>query len=162
DARFASKMARDFGFPHTAIEPTSDEEYASDDRTRRVLVDAETREHSWAVRVMRWLPTRPCALFDGIAGDILSDPFGWSGHTGLSVEARSTEDELDAIAAHGVTNEFDSVLSATEWPSVADIRAEVKAYLRTFLPRNNIAEIGFLLLRQRRVIAPWSQQLTPP
>jgi hypothetical protein len=162
DARFASAMARDFRFPHVVIEPANGEEYASDDRSRRVLVDAETREHSWAIRVMRSLPANPCFLFDGIAGDILGDPVGWSVHTGLSVETRSSEAELDAMAAHAITNHYDSMLSSNQWPSVFDLREEVKAYLRTFLPRNNIAEIAFLLLRQRRVIAPWSQQLAPP
>jgi hypothetical protein len=78
------------------------------------------------------------------------------------VETRSSEAELDAMAAHAITNHYDSMLSSNQWPSVFDLREEVKAYLRTFLPRNNIAEIAFLLLRQRRVIAPWSQQLAPP
>jgi hypothetical protein len=162
DARFASEMARDFGFPHAVVEPPNDKQYAADDQNRRILVDAETREHSWAVSVMRWLPDKPCMLFDGIGGDILGDPVGWSVHTGLSVESRSEERELDAIATHSVTNDYDSFLSSSDWPSAADLRDEVKAYLRNFLPRSNISEIAFLLLRQRRVIAPWSQQLAPP
>ena len=128
---------------------------------RRILVDSETREHSWAIPVMRWLPT-PCFIFDGIAGDILGDPVGWTIHTGLSVEARSAEDELEAIVTSGITDHYDSVLSSEQWPSVSDLREDVKTYLRAFLPRSNISEIAFLLLRQRRVIAPWSQQLAPP
>jgi hypothetical protein len=162
DARFASEMARDFGFPHVVVEPANGERYAEDDRSRRILVDSETREHSWAIPVMRWLPGRPCFIFDGIAGDILGDPVGWTMHTGLSVEARSPEDELEAIVTSGITDEYDSVLSPDQWPSTSDLREDVKTYLRAFLPRSNISEIAFLLLRQRRVIAPWSQQLAPP
>ena len=162
DARFASEMARDFGFPHVVIEPATGEQYAADDRSRRILVDSETREHSWAIPVMRWLPAEPCFVFDGIAGDILGDPVGWSIHTGLSVAARSAEDELESIVTFGITNDYDLVLNAEQWPSAADLREQVKAYLRTFLPRSNISELAFLLLRQRRVIAPWSQQLAPP
>jgi len=162
DGRFASEMARDFGFPHVVLEPALGKQYAADDRSRRVLVDTETREHAWAIRLMQTLPARPSFLFDGIAGDILGDPVGWRVHTGLSVEARSSEGELDAIATHGITNDFDLVLRSDEWPSASDLREDVKAYLRKFLPRSNIAEIAFLLLRQRRVIAPWSQQLAPP
>ena len=162
DGRFASEMARDLGFPHVVLERARGKQYVADDRARRIRVDTETREHSWAIRLMEALPARPTFLFDGIAGDILGDPVGWRAHTGLSVESRSPEGELDAIATHGITDDFDSVLHADRWPSASDLREDVKAYLRKFLPRSNIGEIAFLLLRQRRVIAPWSQQLTPP
>ena len=162
DARFAGEMARDFAFPHATLDSTNLEQYAVDDRIRRSLVDAETREHSWAIQLMQWLPAKPGFLFDGVAGDILGDPVGWSAHTGLAVESRSFEDELDAIALHSITRDHDSVLSSDQWPSAADLRQDVKAYLRQFLPRDNIGEIAFLLLRQRRVIAPWTQQLAPP
>jgi hypothetical protein len=162
DARFASEMARDFGFAHEIVEAESNEQYVSDDMVRRRLVDAETRDHSWAVRVMKALPARPSLFFDGIAGDILGDPVGWSMHVGLKVDARSEDAEVDAIANHSIGNAFDSVLRPSLWPSVEDLRQEVKAYLGSFVPRNNVGELAFLLLRQRRAISLWSQQLLPP
>ena len=57
---------------------------------------------------------------------------------------------------------FDSVLRSKVWPSVEEVRQEVKAYLGSFVPRDNVGELAFLLLRQRRAISPWSQQLLPP
>ena len=162
DARFASEMARDFGFAHEIVEARSSEQYVSDDAARRRLVDAETRDHSWAVRVMKALPARPSLFLDGIAGDILGDPVGWSMHVGLKVDARSENAELAAIATHSISETFDSVLRPRLWPSVEEVRQEVKAYLGSFVPRDNVGELAFLLLRQRRAIAPWSQQLSPP
>jgi hypothetical protein len=162
DARFASEMSRDFGFAHQIVEPGSYQQYVGDDVARRVLVDAETREHSWAMSVMKALPARPNVFFDGIGGDILGDPVGWSVHVGLAIEDRSPDLEVDAIAGHSIRDTFDSILSPRIWPSVEDLRETVKSYVRPFLPRQNLSELAFLLLRQRRAIAPWSQQLVPP
>ena len=162
DARFANEMARDFGFAHEIVEAGSNEQYVADDVARRRLVDAETRDHSWAIQVMKALPAQPCLFFDGIAGDILGDPVGWSMHVGLEVDARSEDAELDAIATHSISSTFDSVLRPGLWPSVEELRHDVKAYLGSFVPRANVGELAFLLLRQRRAISPWSQQLLPP
>jgi hypothetical protein len=161
DARFASEMARDFGFAHAVVAPTSDEQYVSDDRIRRLLVDAETREHTWAVRIMQALPRRPSVFLDGIGGDILGDPVGWSAHAGLSVATRSPDEDLEEIASRTITGGFDSIFHPKRWPAAADLRVELKAYLRPYCPRDNLAELAFLLLRQRRTIAVWSQQLLP-
>lgn len=162
DARFASEMSRDFGFSHQIVEAGSYQQYVAADVARRVLVDAETREHSWAMSVMKALPAGPNVFFDGIGGDILGDPVGWSVHVGLAIEDRSPELELDAIAGHSIRDTFDSILNPGIWPSVDDLREAVKSYVRPFLPRQNLSELAFLLLRQRRAIAPWSQQLLPP
>jgi hypothetical protein len=162
DARFASEMARDFGFAHQIVEPDSYQQYVSDDVARRVLVDGETREHSWAMSVMKALPPRPNVFFDGIGGDILGDPVGWSVHVGLAIEDRSPDLEADAIASHSIRGTFDSILNPEVWPSVEELRETVKSYVKPFLPRQNLSELAFLLLRQRRAIAPWSQQLLPP
>jgi hypothetical protein len=163
DARFALEMARDFGFAHRIVGAASYEQFVSDDLVRRVLVDAETRDHSWAVRVMKVLPERPSLFFDGIAGDILGDPVGWSVHVGLEVSAdQSADAEVDAIATHSIRGTFDSLLRQELWPSVEELRKEVKDYVGSFLPRHNLSELAFLLLRQRRAISPWSQQLLPP
>jgi hypothetical protein len=162
DARFAIEMARDVGFAHTVVEAETSAQYVADDRTRRVLVDAETREHTWALRIMRALPDRPSLFFDGIGGDILGDPVGWTVHVGLGVGARSPDDDIAEIATRSITDGFDPILLPGEWPSAEQLREALAAYLRPFLPRANLAELAFLLLRQRRTIALWSQQLVPP
>jgi len=162
DGRFASAMARDFGFPHTVVEPGGLEQYAVDDNTRRLLVDGETREHSWVPRMMQALPARPSLFFDGIAGDILGNPVGWQVLTGLAVQSRSPEQELEAIATHAVAPGFDSIFSRDWWPSETELRATLRECLRIWLPRENLGELAFLLLRQRRSTSLWSQQLLPP
>jgi hypothetical protein len=161
DARFAHEMAREFGFSHAIVEPDSPEQYASDDCARRILVDAETVEHTWALRVMQALPRRPSLFFDGIAGDILGNPVGWSVHFGLAEGNRAPAAEIDGIADHCITNTIDSILRRGPWPEASEVREDLKAYLRPLLPRQNITEIAFLLFRQRRAVALWSQQLLP-
>jgi hypothetical protein len=162
DARFASTMANDFQFPHRVVESDSLDEYLADDRIRRALTDGETYDHTWALRVMAALPRQSSLLFDGVGGDILGDPVGWKVHLGLEVTPESAEKDLAAIIAHALPHTFDSLLSHEQWPETDDLRSELTNYLRTYLPRRNISEIAFLLLRQRRAIALWSQQLLPP
>jgi hypothetical protein len=162
DARYAAAMARDLHFPHRVVEAESLEQFVNDDLARRILVDAQTGEHTWAMRVMATLPARPLLLFDGIGGDILGDPVGWRVHAGLAVDSRPGADDLEVIASHAITDVVDHVLNPRRWPEAAELRADLTSYLRPLLPRENLAEVSFLLLRQRRAIASWSQQLTPP
>jgi hypothetical protein len=162
DGRFASEMARAFGFRHTVVEPGGVDQYVADDLVRRLLVDSETREHSWVPQLMHALPAQPTLFFDGIAGDVLGNPVGWQVLTGLAVASRSPDHELEAIVAHAINPGFDSILSRGRWPSESDLRATLRAYLRTWLPRENLGELAFLLLRQRRSISLWSQQFLPP
>src|SRR5215470_15405175 len=109
DGRFASEMARAFGFHHSVVEPGGVDQYVADDRVRRLLVDSETREHSWVPRLMQALPNQPSLFFDGIAGDILGNPVGWQVLTGLAIESRSPEHELEAIVAHAISPGFDAI-----------------------------------------------------
>jgi hypothetical protein len=162
DARFAGQMAGAFGFAHTIVEPRDGEQYVADDRARRLLVDAETSEHTWALRVMHALPRRPSLVFDGIAGDILGDPVGWSVLVGLAVQARTPQEELESIPEYAVTGVFDTVLRREHWPEAAAVRESLRDYLRPFGARQNLGELAFLLLRQRRTIGLWSQQVLPP
>lgn len=161
DATFAGAIAYDLGFPHRIVQFESLDQYVMDDEARRMLVDGETHEHTWALRVMAALPEEPSLVFDGIGGDVLGCPVGWSVHIGLSL-ANQSVDEVSDIAQHGITHIFDSVLHKTHWPDTEALREELKGYLRPFCPRPNISELAFLLLRQRRGIALWSQQLLPP
>ena len=160
DARFASLMARDFGFPHVVVD-ASDAQYLNDDISRRALLDAESGQHSWSMRVHHALPG--CgAFFDGIAGDILGDPVGWSKLVGLPVGHRAAEDEIESIVAHAIRSDLDGVLAPAAWPALEELREDLRRYLRGLHPRANLGELAFLLLRQRRDTALWSQQLAPP
>jgi len=104
-----------------------------------------------------------CDVFlDGIAGDILGDPVGWLKLTGLAIDERDPDSEIENIARHAIRSDFDSVLAPRAWPSAEDLRADLHAYLRGLRQRANLGELAFLLLRQRRAIALWSQQLPPP
>jgi hypothetical protein len=111
---------------------------------------------------MKSLPPQPAIFLDGIGGDILGDPVGWTVHAGLAVERRSQEQELQEVADRSITSMLDPTLSRAKWPGTSELREDLKTYLRGFLPRENIGEVAFLLLRQRRAIAVWSQQLLPP
>ena len=161
DARFASQMAQDFGFSHLVVD-AADAEYVRDDVARRTLVDAETREHTWSMRVHSALSGGCDVFLDGIAGDILGDPVGWLKLTGLAIDERDPDSEIENIARHAIRSDFDSVLAPRAWPSAEDLRADLHAYLRGLRQRANLGELAFLLLRQRRAIALWSQQLPPP
>ena len=162
DATFARAMAEKFGFRHTIVEAQKIEEYVSDDHARCLLVGGETGEHTWAIRLMAALPNKPSMLFDGIGGDILGDPVGWNVHIGLQVTPSSPEEDIESIAQASMTNILDSTLRRNHWPAIEDLREDLTSYLRQYIPRRNIAELAFLLLRQRRTIALWSQQLLPP
>jgi hypothetical protein len=161
DAHFASLMACELGFPHVVVD-ASDAQYLSDDISRRTLVDAESGQHSWSMRVHYALGGKCEAFFDGIAGDILGDPVGWSKLVGLPVSSRAAEEEIESIAVHAVRSHFDDVLDPAAWPAVEGVREDLRAYLRSLQPRANLGELAFLLLRQRRDTALWSQQLPPP
>lgn len=162
DARFATEMAHDFGFPHKVVEPSALQQFLQDDRARRLLVDSHTIDHTWAVGLMRALPTEPGVMLDGVAGDVLGDPVGWLAHARVSIEGRTSDEDVEVIASSAISDVFDDVLNLEGWPPPGDVRADLAGYLRQFAPRENLAELTFLLLRQRRAIALWSQQLLPP
>lgn len=157
DAPFASAMARDFGFPHRVVEPAGMEQYGRDDARRRAQTDAETQMHTWAVRLYDALPPQPSLLFDGILGDILGNP-GFR----LPQLYRSPAEDIEVIAHECVGGELERVLRPGEWPTAEAVRDDLRATLRPFLDRGNLAELAFILLRQRRMTALWSQQLLPP
>ena len=59
DAPFASAMSKDFGFRHSIIERGSISDIVAADIARRLLTDAETASHSWAVSLGQALPDKP-------------------------------------------------------------------------------------------------------
>ncbi len=161
DARFASAMARDFNFDHAVVEAAEDR-YLADDLMRRTLLDGESVEHTWAIRVLHGAPTQYRAILDGIAGDVLGDPVGWTEQLGVSAPGTLTHGEMDEVASHAIGTEFDSVLPEGAWHSAEQVREDLRNYLSRFTDRPNAGELSFLLLRQRRAVALWSQHLPPP
>lgn len=157
DGPYASQIAAAYGFPHEVVEPAEGRLFTSDDRVRRVLVDAETTNHTWVVRLFNALPHEPTLVFDGILGDILGQP-GFR----LPGLYRSPESDLQMILEHCVQGAFDPELRSACWPSVAEVRADMRAYLSQFLGKSNLAELAFILMRQRRSTALWAQQLLGP
>jgi len=157
DANFAALMAEHFGFHHEVIAPPSPREFALDDLRRRILTDGESRMHSWALPLMARLPASPALLFDGVLGDILGNPgFRMPGMY------RSNEADRDIIIDAMMSNAYDRWLNWNLWPGTGELRQELRDFIDRFLDRPNMAEFIFILLRQRRMISPWSQQLVAP
>jgi len=157
DAPYAAEMARDFGFAHRIVEPAPPAQFAEDDARRTACVDAETMMHTWALRLFDALPSEPCLLYDGILGDILGNP-------GFRVPDlyRSPEEDIQIILRECFGTRFKGHLDSDVWPTQEALREDVRGYLRQWLPRPNLAEFAFILLRQRRMTALWTQQLLPP
>lgn len=160
DARFASVMAKDLGFAHTVVDANGPT-YMADDRTRRVLLDGEAMEHTWSLRLFRGSPSPYGSLLDGIAGDVLGDPVGWTEQLGIPW-GEEIRDEASVIAEHAIRPAFNSIFRESEWPSMHEVRDDIRGYLAALTHRRNMSELSFLLLRQRRVVGLASQQLTPP
>lgn len=157
DARYATEMARDLGLRHRVVEPAPADQFAQDDLTRQVLTDAETGMHSWVPRLMAALPAAPTMLLDGIAGDILGNP-------GFRIPGlyQSRERDIGIILEASLPGAYQRVLARVAWPDAASVREDLRSYLLSLPQEVNLAEFAFILLRQRRATAPWSQQLLPP
>jgi hypothetical protein len=157
DARYAAEMARDLGFPHTIVEPSSPARYVERDVARRLLLDCETFSHTWALDINEALPAEPAVIYDGLAGDALGDP-GFR----LPGLYRSPRGDIDVIVADCVRNAFRRVLDPAQWPGGADVAALLRAWLETLPQRANLAEYAFLLSRVRRSTALQALPLVPP
>jgi len=157
DARYAAEMARGLGLRHRIVEPPPVAEFALDDRTRQILTDAETGMHSWVPQLMRSLPAAPTMLLDGIAGDILGNP-------GFRIPGlyESRAKDIEIILDASLPGAFNNVLDPVNWPGAAAVREDLRDYLQRLPQRVNLAEFAFILLRQRRATASWSQGLMPP
>jgi hypothetical protein len=157
DARYGAEMARDLGLRHRIAEPQPAAEFALDDRTRQILTDAETGMHSWVPQFMRSLPAAPTMLLDGVAGDILGNP-------GFRIPGlyQSRAKDIEIILDASLKGAFNNVLDPANWPDAAAVREDLRDYLLRLPQEVNLAEFAFILLRQRRATAPWSQQLLPP
>ena len=156
DAQFASLMAKEIGFAHYIIEPRNAQEYAADDYQRRILLDAESSQHTWAVSLMRSLPDYPTIFFDGLAGDVF-------GNANLIIPGLYTYFESDRVllAHYYITNKYNKILNPSKWPSADVIRSEIISYIEPLPLGMNQATLAKLLLHTRRDIAPWAQQMLP-
>ena len=156
DARFAAQMASDFDFEHRIVELPGTKQYVEHDRLRRILVDAETSFHTWVISLAENLPDSPTMIYDGVLGDILGNP-GYR----MGGMYKSPRTDLNLILDEALDPALDSVLRRAAWPTDDDLRADLESYLSQFAHRYNMAEFAFILLRQRRSISSWSQQLIP-
>lgn len=157
DAHFAAAMAKDLNFPHRVLEPQSIQEYIFHDYQRRILLDTESYDHSWALALMHSLPQYPTTFIDGLAGDALGET-GFDKIPGLHIDP---ENDKFIIARHVINNDFDNILHAGKWPSSDDVRRELIDYIATLGSGMNQTELAFLLLRTRRSIAIWTQFMLP-
>jgi hypothetical protein len=156
DARYASAMARDFGFRHEVIECPQAQAFAADDAARQVLMDSESTQHTWALPLFRSLPRTPAFLLDGIAGDILGHAINTSPRL---YELSDTSSET--LAHILVGDEYDKVLSSPLWPTAQEVRDEIVSCIELFPAGKNQNDLGYLLLHTRRDIAPWAQFALP-
>lgn len=157
DAHFAAAMARDLNFPHRVLEPQSLQEYIFHDYQRRILLDTESYDHSWALALMHSLPQYPTIFIDGLGGDALGET-GFDKIPGLHI---APENDKCIIARHVINHDFDNILHSGRWPLASDVRRELVDYIETLGTGMNQAELAFLLLRTRRSIAIWAQHLVP-
>ena len=158
DAHWAAQMAGHFGFPHQVVEPAEPAEFAKDDHLRRVLFDAETADHTWAVQLARFLPNRPALFFDGTGGDVLGET-GFETLPELYTCAEKVKPERIAASIFG--DSADEILSPRYWPSASDLRSEVARAVRNLPEGPNRSDFAFLLFRTRRSIVLWTQHLIP-
>ena len=157
DAHFAAAMAKDLNFPHRILEPQSIQESLFHDYQRRILLDTESYDHSWALALVHSLPQYPTIFLDGLAGDALGET-GFDKIPGLHIDP---ENDKFIIARQVINNEFDTILHSGKWPSADDVRRELTDYIETSGSGMNQAEVAFLLLRTRRSIAIWAQHMLP-
>ncbi len=155
DAHFSSIMAQELGFSHRIIELGKPFNYAYDDYQKRLVLDSESSPitHTWAVALMRALPEYPTLFFDGLAGDVL----------GNSPGILQTFPELDKITFvyQAINSHYTKILVSSAWPSLEHLRTEFHSYIDGLPQGLYQVTLAYLLLRTRRTIAPWAQQMLP-
>lgn len=156
DARYAAMMAADMKFAHRVIEPARGRPFSRDDQRRCALVDGETTLHTWALRLLDALPRSACLVLDGLMGDVLANP-------GYRIPGlyRSHEQDLELIVQECLPDNLEKICQQGVWPKMEEVREDFRAYLRAIGPRRNLAELAFVLLRTRRMMAPWLLQMLP-
>ena len=163
DAHVASLLAEGLGFDHRIIEPRMGARGLEADRERRLLFDAETPLHEWAVSLIGALPASPVRVFDGLGGDVLGETgfeYEFRRKPGLVPPDASEAAKVDAATVLIADPLLDPILNARVWPSAAEVRSEIGGWISR-LDSPAWSDLGFLLLRTRRAIAPAWQALMP-
>lgn len=78
DATVAAIVAGAIGIPHTLIGPTADR--FADELSKNRLTSLGVLEHFWVMEMLRYLEGRNAVVYDGIAGDTLSEAKYMSPH----------------------------------------------------------------------------------
>ena len=157
DAHYASEMAQDLGFRHRCVDLPDVDEYVGLDDVRRRLLDAETKYHTWSMRLMQSLPSEPVTLLDGLAGDILGNP----GFRQPNLY-QSPGQDIEIILRASLRDTFRTVLTRRRWPTAAAVATSLRGFFKRLPQRVNLAEFAFLLTRIRRSTALQTIPLLPP
>lgn len=158
DARFASEMARHYGFPHTVLDVAPPSQFARDDAACRTLFASELMEHAWIAPLIRALQPRPSLVFDGLGGDI----FGNTGFGVAEMHTMAEDRKLDAAVRSRIPDSSIQALRARAWAPLSAVWANVVDYLG-FLPEGpNRTDLAFLVTRAQRGTGPCLQHLLPP
>ena len=156
DARYAAQMAARMRFPHEVVPLPAFDDVLRLDRARQDLLDAESALQTWMMQLVACFGTQRALVFDGLAGDALSN-------TGFINERLFELDDARAaslVARIMVGYEIDPLLATGRWPGVCETAAAIEAWVSS-LPRGQVREVPFFLGRARRSVAIWSQWLLP-
>lgn len=159
DARYGAQIAQYYGIDQNIVDLPSPEQYAQDDAARQRELCAETGMHDgWVLSLMRALPSGPTTILDGFLGDVLARP-------GYRLEGadfyHDPERDIELIGKDLAQTPLQRHLSEAFRPGEA-AQEELRRYLAPMASKRNVAELAFLLLRQRRATALWSQQMARP
>lgn len=157
DARFAAEMASDLGFAHAVADMPLGDSYTKLARSRRMLTDAASSEHAWAVVLRDLLPDQTALVFDGIAGDV----WGETGFEKMFHYQGSEAAVLEDLAQCLFSDIIRGLLRGRAWPNYDVLYDEVRRWLRTF-PAHQRSDLAWLMSRTRRDIALCFQSMMPP
>ncbi|MEX1081163.1 MAG: hypothetical protein WEC99_04005 [Halofilum sp. (in: g-proteobacteria)] len=159
DARCASELAQRYGFDHRIVDLPAPHAYAEDDALRCRELCAETRMHDgWPPSLMRTLPAEPSVLVEGLLGDVL----GYPGYRLENADFYKNPAADIELIADDVAHTLVHAYVAEPFLPGEKAREELRQYLAPLASKRNVAELAYMLLRQRRATALWSQQLIAP
>jgi hypothetical protein len=166
DARFATELARRFGFPHRIFELGGPGQYRRDDRDCRILFGSQLMEHSWLAPLIKGVKPGLSLLFDGLAGDKFGEE-PWEAavgpQTAADLYAMDESRKLELMAELAIPSTGSAILQERAWPPLETLRANLAEFLRQqSLPEGkNRSGLALILFRVCRSTALWTHHLLP-
>lgn len=157
DGAFTVELAHRFGFPHEVIEMADPVTYAGHDRLCRVLFSCEVNLHSWIVPLMKSLPTTASAIFDGLAGDALSN----GAYVPLEFYEFHGSRLVSALTELLVPGQIEKRLRRKYAASIRHLRDCLASDVNQLPMTTNRSALALLLNRTRRHVGASSQHLIP-